>query len=95
MSTTSVVRESSRPRDLPKALPSPTPQPGKIPDFDTLNFSIIPDTVVMTAGDVAPAQAEEPIIDTGGRDIYVEASMEKLSTVKPTFEDATQEALTV
>jgi len=49
----------------------------------------------MTVGDVAPAQAEEPIIDTDTKDISVEVSTEKAFTVKPTFEDATQEALTV
>ena len=64
-------------------------------DFDTLNFSIVLNTIVMTAGDVAAAQAEEPIIDTGGRDNSVKASTEKAFAVKPTFENATQEALIV
>ena len=40
VSTTSVAGESSRLGDLPEDLPSPTPQPGKTPDFDILNFSI-------------------------------------------------------
>ena len=40
MSTTSVVGESSQSRDLPEALPSLTPQLGKIPDFDTLNLAL-------------------------------------------------------
>ena len=74
-------------------MPSLTPQPGKILDFDTLNFSIVLNTIVMTAGDVAAAQAEEPTIDTGGRDNSVKASTEKAFAVKPTFENATQEAL--
>ena len=94
MSTTSVAGESSRSGELSEALPPPNPQPSKIPDFDTFNFSIIPDIIIMTEGDVVPAQAEEPIIDTGGRDISIEASMEKAFAVKPTFEDATQEILT-
>ena len=55
MRTISVVGESSRSGDLPEDLPSLTPQPGKIPDCDILNLSIVTDTVVMIAGDVALA----------------------------------------
>ena len=81
VSITSVAGKSSRPGDLPEDLPSPTPQPGKIPNFDILNLSIVTDTVIMTACDIASAQAEEPIIDTGAKDISVEASTEKALTV--------------
>ena len=49
----------------------------------------------MTAGGVALTQVEEPIIDTGEKDIFVEASTEKAFAVKPTIEDAIQEALTI
>ena len=49
----------------------------------------------MIAGDITLAQAEKPIIDSGAMDISVEASTEKTFAVKPTFEDATQEILTV
>jgi len=49
----------------------------------------------MTAGDVASAQAEELIIDTGAKDIPVEASTEKALTVEPVLEVVTQEATTV
>jgi len=61
------------------------PQSGKIPDFDILNLSIITDTVVMTAGDVAAAQTKESIIDTSTEDISIEASMEKAFAMKPTL----------
>ena len=46
----------------------------------------------MTIGDIASAQVEDPIIDTGGKNISVEASIDKAFTVKPTFKDAIQEA---
>ena len=88
VNTTTVAGESSQPGDLPEDLPSPNPQPGKIPKFDVLALSIVTDTVVMTARDVAPAQTEEPIIDTGAEDISVEASTEKAFAVKDVLEVA-------
>jgi len=87
--TTSVARESSQPRDLPEDLPSPTPQLGKIPKFDILTLSFVTNTVVMTACGVAPAQSEEPIIDTSTKDILIEASTEKALTLEPIFEVTT------
>jgi len=49
----------------------------------------------MTAGDGAPTQAEEPIIDIDAKDISVEASTKKVLTMKPVLKVATQEAITV
>jgi len=95
MSTTSLVGESSWSGDLAEDLPPSTPQPGNIPDFDNLNFSIVTNTIVKTTGDDAPTQVEEPIIDTSGKGISVEASIEKAFAVNPIFEDAIQEGLTV
>jgi len=49
----------------------------------------------MIVGDVALAQVEQPIIDTGAKDISVETSTKKAFTVKPTLKYAIQEAITV
>ena len=49
VSTISVARESSQPGDLPEDLPSPTPQPGMIPEFDILTLSKVTNIIVMTA----------------------------------------------
>ena len=53
--TTSVDGESSQSKDLLEDLSSPTPQPDKIQEFDTLTLSIVTDNVIMIARDVAPA----------------------------------------
>jgi len=70
-------------------LPFLTPQSEKIQVFDTLALSIVTDTVVLITRDVAPAQVEEPIIDTGAKDIIDEASTEKALLVEPVLEVAT------
>jgi len=51
--------------------------------------------VVVTAGDVALAQAKEPLIDTDAKDIPVEASVEKALTMKPVLEVAKHGAIKV
>ena len=51
--------------------------------------------IVMTAGDVALAQAEELIINTGAKDNPFKASTEKTLTVKPVLKVAIQEAISV
>ena len=95
VSIISVAEESSQPGDLPEDLPSPASQPSKILEFDILTLSIVAEIIIMIASDVAPAQAEELIIDTSAKDIPVEASAEKALTVKPILEAATQEAITI
>ena len=47
----------------------------------------------MTAGDGAPTQAEEPIIDIDAKDISVEASTKKVLTMKPVLKVATRKLL--
>ena len=60
--TTFVAEESSQPGELPEDLPSTSPQPGKISEFDILTLEIVTDIIVMAADDIAPTQAEEPIM---------------------------------
>jgi len=79
VSTTSVARESSQPRELQEDLPSPSPQPGKISEFDILTLNIVTDIIIMTTGNVAPAQEEELIIDTSAKDIPIEAATRRPS----------------
>ena len=88
VSKEAVAEESSRPGDLLKDLPSPTPQPVKISEFDSLALSIINDTILMTAEDIALTLTEQPIIDTSAEDISMEASIEKALAVKPVLEVA-------
>ena len=84
-----MAEESSQPGELPGDFPSTSPQPGKILEFDILILNMVTDIVVMTAGDLASAQAEEPIMDTGTKDIPVEVSTEKVLNVEPFLKVAT------
>ena len=92
ISATSVAEKSSQQGELPKAM---SPQPGKTSEFDTLTLSIFTDIVVMTTGDAAPTQAEEPVIDIGATDTSVEASTEKVLVMEHVPKVATQEAIIV
>jgi len=84
-----MAEESSRPGELPGDLPSTSPQLGKILEFDILILNMVTDIVVMTAGDLASAQAEEPIMDTSAKDIPVEVSIEKVLNMEPFLKVAT------
>jgi len=95
ISATSVAKESSQPGKHPKDLPSMSSQPSKTSEFDILTLSMVIDIVVMTTGDAALTQAEEPVMDIGAKDTPVEASTEKVITMEPTLKVATQEAITV
>ena len=71
---------------------------GKIQELLILSIlvlRVITNTVIITTGDVAPAQAEEPVIDTSAKDIPVEASAKKAITMKPDLEVVIQEAIAV
>ena len=90
-----MAEESSQLGELPKDMPSTSPQPGKTSKFDTFTLSIVTDIVVMTTGDAVPTQAEEPIMDIGAKDIPIEASTEKVLAVEPVLKVTTHEAITV
>ena len=71
---------------------------GKIQELLILSIlvlKVITNTIIITTGDVEPAQAEEPVIDTSAKDIPVEASVKKAITMKHDLEVAIQEAITV
>ena len=95
LSTTSVPKESSQRTELPKDLPSPSSQPGKISKLDILTLSIITDIVLMIAVDVASVQAEELITDIRAKDIPVEASTVKALTIGLVLMIVTHEAIIV
>jgi len=89
-----VAEESSQPRELPEDLPSTSPQPGKISEFDILTLGIVTDIIVMAADDIVLAQAEESIMGTGAKDILVKVSTEKVLTVELVLKVTTQEIIT-
>ena len=92
ISTTYVAEESSQPGELPEELPSTSPQPGKISEFDILTL-VVTVIVVMAADGIIPTQAEEPIISIGVEDIPVEISTEKALTVEPILMVTTHEII--
>ena len=95
ISAISVAEESSQPGELPEDLPYKFPPPGKTSEFDILTLNIVTDVVIIIAGDVAPTQAEEPVIDIGAKDIPVESSTEKVLIVKHVNKVIKHEAITV
>jgi len=84
--------------DLQEGLSSLIPRLGKIQELQILSIlvlRVITNTAIITIGDVTPAQAEELVIDTGEKDIPVEASAEKTLTAEPALEVDIQEAITI
>ena len=67
--------------------------PDKTSEFDILTLSIVTDIVVMTAGDVAPTQTEERIMDISANDIPVMVSTEKVLTLESAIKATTQEVI--